>query len=312
MRKRLYKKHNLVKEYFLKVSDIHTLNIQEYGNSNGIPIIFLHGGPGGQLNPSVSIYFNPKKYRLILYSQRGCGKSTPQLETRENNIFELVEDIEKIRKHLNIDKFYITGGSFGSTLSLAYAIKYPNNLLGMIIRSIFLGRDEDVRWLYQDGANYYYPDMFEKYYDYVDNDKKNDIVSFYYDKFTKGSQKEKDEASLLWSNWELSLVKLIFDKDILDDKPTKEARELALLECFYFKHHTFLGDDNYILDNCHKLNNLKTWIIHGRYDIDCRPIGAYLLSKKIKGSKLFFVNSGHALSDSEMNKKYFEILENIK
>lgn len=310
MKKIQYKNSPILGEHFLKVSDIHTLHIQERGNKNGIPVIFLHGGPGGSFSEKSTYFFDPRKYYLVLFSQRGCGKSTPHLETKENNIFELVEDIEKIRKYLKIDKFYAFGGSFGSTLGLAYAIKYPKNLLGLIIRSIFLGRQEDVDWLYQEGASYYYPEMYDKYVSIIPEEKRYDILSAYYDIFNSDDIELKNKAALLWSNWETSVVFLKGAEKYLSKQVTDSDRELALLECVFFKNHTFLGDDNYILDNIHKAKDVPTWILHGRYDIDCRPSGAYDLVKKMPWADFKFVHSGHASSDINMYNAIVDILDN--
>ena len=160
-------KATLYNAYALQVDDIHTLHIEEWGNPQGEPVIFLHGGPGGSISEKSTGFFDGEKYRIILFDQRGCGKSTPFLELRDNTVADSVADMEKIREYLNIDRWILFGGSYGTTLSLCYAIDYPERVKHMVLRGIFLGRDEDIQWLYQDGAGYFYPEKFEEFKQHI-------------------------------------------------------------------------------------------------------------------------------------------------
>lgn len=303
-------KNKLLKKHYLKVDNTHTLYIEERGIKGGIPIIYLHGGPGGGIGESSSIFFDPKKYHLILFEQRGCGRSTPRFELKNNDIFHTAKDIEKIRTYFNFNKIYLFGGSFGSTIALTYAILYPKNVLGLILRGIFLGRNSDTYWLYQKGASYYFPEEHEYFKSLLPIEKQKDIISGYYEIFTSDNNYLKEKAALRWYNYESSIVLLEKNPKILLNKFTKDALDLSLFECHYFYHKTFKDNDNFILDNTNKIKNIPTWIVHGRYDIDCRPNGAYELNKKLANSKLIFTTAGHSQEESETKKALINILDN--
>lgn len=312
MKPKLYKRHKLISKGFIKVDDTHEIYYEERGNKEGIPIINLHGGPGGGFSKRSMYFYDPKVFREIYFDQRGVGKSKPFLELKDNDIFHLAEDIETIRKHFNLGKVYLSGGSFGTTLALTYAIKYPNNVKGMLLRGIFLGRQQDVNWLYQDGAVKYYPEQHKKFKDLIEKDKQHDLVSAYYDIFMGNDEKLKEKAYLTWANYELSLVKVVFNPKILATETTDMEKQIALMECVYFKNHTFFGDDNYILDNTDKIKDIPTWIVHGRYDMDCTPEQAYLLDQKLNNSKLYFVDlAGHSSSDTNMSIQIIKCLDEI-
>lgn len=293
-----------------KVDETHTLNVLECGNRDGIPVIFLHGGPGGWVNEGNMKFFSDK-YHLILFDQRGTGESTPFLETKNNTPFDTIEDVEKLRKHFGFEKMVVFGGSYGSTLSLLYAIKYPERVKALVLRGIFLGRDEDIKWLYQEGASYYFPDTFESFKNFLPEEKRDDIVSGYYEIFNSNDEELKKKAAIEWSNWESGIVTLIPEKQ--DDEYTKEKMSLAFFECYYFYHHNFFNEDNYILNNIDKIKDIPTHIVHGRYDIDCRPIGAYLLKKNMNDVNLYLTDAaGHSSLEENNFNKLKEILENLK
>lgn len=293
-----------------KVDETHTLNVIECGSKNGIPVIFLHGGPGGWVNED-SMKFFSDKYHLILFDQRGTGESTPFLETKNNTPFDTIEDVEKLRKRFGFEKMVVFGGSYGSTLSLVYAINHPERVISLVLRGVFLGRDEDIRWLYQVGASYYFPDTFENFKNFLPEEKRGDIVKGYYEIFTSNDEKLKKKAAIEWSNWESGIVTLIPEKQ--DDKYTKEKMSLAFFECYYFYHHNFFNDDNYILNNIDKIKDIETHIVHGRYDIDCRPIGAYLLKEKMNNVKLYLTDAaGHSSFEENNFNKLKEILGDLR
>ena len=310
-----YKKHKMLEEGYLNVDDLNKIYYGVYGNKEGIPVMFVHGGPGGGTGPRSLYFLNPKKYKIILFDQRGCGKSQPFLSNHNNDIFNLVSDMEKLRIKLNIDKLVLFGGSFGSTLSLAYAIKYPNNVSAMILRGIFLGRDEDVSWLYKDGAIQFFPDEFEKYLSILPDCDKSDPISGYYKLFNNKdvSEKIRNEAYQRFANLEGSIVKLKTPDLKIVENPKKEIIQIAYLENYFFYNKTFKDDDNYILNNIDKIKHIKTIIIHGRYDMVCRPIQAYLLNKALPNSKLYFVNlAGHSSSDKEMFELLMKVMNEFK
>lgn len=300
------------KEYKIKVSNIHTLHVEEAGNPDGKPVVFLHGGPGGHISEKSYEFFDLNYYRVIAFDQRGCGKSTPFACLEDNTIDALVEDMEKIRRFLNIDKWIVFGGSFGSTLALAYAIAYRQYVEKLVLRGIFLGRDEDIKWLYQEGASYFYPDHYDDYIKNLTKEERVDIVSAYYKKLTSENEEEKLRAAKNWAHWEMGLVNLISEYDV-NQEVSKEDISLARLECHYFANHMFWENDNYILDNVNKIANIPTWIVHGRYDIDCRPSGAYELLKRLNKCKLYITDaSGHSPYENNNLVKLKEIMEDIK
>ncbi|VEU65054.1 prolyl aminopeptidase [Mycoplasmopsis cynos] len=295
---------SLLKADFLRVSELHKIYYEIHGNPIGIPVFIVHGGPGGGSSFKLKELFNLTKFKLIFFDQRGCGKSQPFLELKDNNTNELVEDIEKLRKYLNLGQINLFGGSWGTTLSLMYAIKYPKNVAKILLRAVFLARQEDVNFLYEkNGASEFYPDLFEKYYGLIKNEKGNSILEKYYKIFISKSSALQKEAAIMFSNWENSLVsiKKFNAKKRYSKTDINDALAISLLESHYFINQSFLPYDNYILDNVNILLNHDVTIIHGRQDIDCRPIGAYLLHKKLPNSKLFLIDAaGHTSLDKNL------------
>ena len=213
----LYPKAKVFNSFNLKVSELHSIFVEESGNQNGKPVIFLHGGPGGGISSTYRQYFNPEKWRIIMFDQRGCGKSTPFAELNENTTWDLVNDIEKIRNHLNIDQWVVFGGSWGSTLSLAYSQKHPNACKGLILRGIFLVRKKEIDWFYQYGASNVFPDRWESFLAPIPESKRNNLLSAYYEILTGDDQEKKIEAAKAWSTWEGSSVRLILDDEFISD-----------------------------------------------------------------------------------------------
>ena len=214
---------------YLKVSDIHTVYYEQSGNPAGKKVIFFHGGPGGGLDPEYRSYFDPKLWHVILFDQRGCGKSTPFAELRENTTWDLVADTERIRTHLGIDKWFVFGGSWGSTLALAYAETHPHRCLGLILRGIFLLRRKELLWFYQEGANAIFPDAWDKYVAPIPPVERFDMMSAYYRRLTSPDAAVRAEAAKAWSVWEGSTSKLFTDPHLIE-KMGREAVNLLLLE----------------------------------------------------------------------------------
>ncbi|MDY5306571.1 prolyl aminopeptidase [Fusobacterium gastrosuis] len=307
-----YPEINPYNSFMLKVSDIHSIYVEECGNPNGEPIVFLHGGPGGRIMPKARRFFDPDFYRIILFDQRGTGNSEPFISLEENNIFFLIEDMEKIRKHLNIDKWHIFGGSFGSTLALVYSINFPERVKSMVLRGIFLGRQEDIDWLYQNGASYFYPEKFEIFKNHIEKDKQNNLIEAYYEKLTSSDKETMKKAAKIWSNWESGVVELISTFVPTNDINSSDI-SLAVLECHYFKNKMSWSDDNYIINNAKKIKKIPTYIVHGRYDVDCRVSGAYELAKNLENCKLEIIEAaGHTPYSDNMKSKLIEFLEEIK
>ncbi len=278
-------------------ADGHQIYYEQVGNPEGIPVVQVHGGPGGGGNTDFRRFFDPKVYRIILIDQRGCGRSMPFLKLEDNNTQKLAEDMEAIREKLKIDKWIVSGGSWGTTLGLYYAENYTERVKGLILRGIFLGRQEDVDWLYQEGAGYYFPEVYEKYTEILTEEERKDNIASYY-KYLKSDDIEiKRKYGKRFSDYEGSLVRLRPRQ--LSEAVTEHDLSIALLETHYCVNKFFF-EPNYILDNVDKVKDIPTIIVHGRYDIDCRPIGAYELSKHLNNCKLVFPISGHTSFDEEL------------
>jgi len=306
--KQLYPEIEPYKEFNLKVSDLHTIYVEESGNPNGKPVIFLHGGPGGGIEPIYRRYFNPEKWRIIIFDQRGCGKSTPHAELRENTTWDLVADIEKIRKYLNIEKWVIFGGSWGSTLSMSYAIKYPLRCRGLILRGIFMLRKKEINWFYQEGASYLYPDAWEHYIEKIPESERNDLVQAYYKRLISLDDKVRIEAAKAWSIWEASTSKLFQSGDYLhhfEDSSVAEA--FARIECHYFINGGFFDSDEWILENVDKIRHIPTVIVQGRYDVVCPMISAWDLYRKLPEADFYVIqNAGHSMTEDGIAEKLIE------
>jgi proline iminopeptidase len=294
----LYPEIDTYKEQFLKVSGLHTIYFEECGNPKGKPVVFIHGGPGGGIQPSYRQYFNPQKYRVILVDQRGCGKSTPFAELRENTTQDLIADFELIRKELGIDKWMVFGGSWGSTLGLAYAQTHPEVVSELVLRGIFLGRDKEISWLYQHGASEVFPDMWEHYIEPIDKEQRGDFLSAYYDILTGDDEKLKQKAAKAWSVWEASTSKLFVDKKSIDRYgEDKFSLAFARIECHFFKNKLFL-EQNQLLKNAYKLKDIPAVIVQGRYDMVCPATSAWDLHRAWPEAKLEIIaDAGHSISE---------------
>ncbi len=292
----------------LPVSDLHTIYVEESGNKNGKPVIFLHGGPGGGVDPKYRRYFDPKKWRIIMFDQRGCGKSTPFAELEENTTWDLVSDIEKIRKHLSIDKWVVFGGSWGSTLSLAYSQTHPDSCKGLILRGIFLVRKKELDWFYQEGANNIFPDRWESFLEPIPVEKRDNLMQAYYEILTGEDHSKKIEAAKAWSTWEGSTVRLLQDENFISDfSDDKFAEAFARIECHYFMNNCWFDSDNHLIENMHKIRHIPGVIIHGRYDIICPVIQAWDLYKVWPEADLHIIpDAGHSIFEDGIKNKILE------
>ena len=304
----LYPKIEPYKEFKLKVSNLHTIHVEESGNPSGKPVIFLHGGPGGGIEPIYRQYFDPEKWRIIIFDQRGCGKSTPHAELKDNTTWDLVADIEKIRVQLDIENWTVFGGSWGSTLSLSYAIIHPSRCNGLILRGIFLLREKEISWFYQKGCSYIYPDAWEHYLSPIPEEERDNLVASYYKRLTSKNDVIRIEASKAWSIWEASTSKLYQSKDYLhhfNDPKVSEA--FARIECHYFINKGFFETDGWILENVDKINHIPTAIIQGRYDIVCPMMSAWDLHIALPNAEFHIINdAGHSMTEPGIQSKLIE------
>jgi len=286
------------KTWHFPVSDTHTLYIEESGNPEGVPVVFLHGGPGGNCEPGHRRFFNPEEYRIILFDQRGCGKSRPHASLEENTTWDLVEDLEKIRNYLEIENWVIFGGSWGSTLALIYAQTYPERVQGLILRGIFLSRDEDIQWLYQGGAARIFPEAWQHYLEPIPQDERENMIAAYYRRLTSENEIVRMGAAKAWSIWEGTTATLMPDKNVVEHFSDPHiALSIARIECHYFINHSFLSPGQ-VLDNAHKLADIPGYIVHGRYDVICPIDQAVLLNQHWSNCKLTVIdNAGHAVTE---------------
>ena len=306
--KQLYPKIEPYNQFDLKVSDLHTIHVEESGNINGKPVIFLHGGPGGGIEPVYRQYFDPEKWRIIVFDQRGCGQSTPHAELQENTTWDLIADIEKIRQHLEIDKWVVFGGSWGSTLTLSYAITHPDRCKALVLRGIFMIRKKEINWFYQDGTSNIYPDAWEHYLRPIPEDERHDLVAAYYKRLTSNDDSVRIEAAKAWSIWEASTSKLIqSDESIHAFEDAKVAEAFARIECHYFTNRGFFDTDEWLLENVDKIRHIPTVIVQGRYDVVCPMISAWELHRAFPEADFEIVqDAGHSMTEKGIAAKLVE------
>ena len=283
----------------LKVSDLHTIHYEESGNPDGKPVIFLHGGPGGGIAPMYRQYFDPQQWRIVIFDQRGCGQSTPYAELRENTTWDSVEDIEKLRQELGIDRWVVFGGSWGSTLSLAYAQTHPERCKGLILRGIFMLRPSEIRWFYQEGANHIYPDAWQEYLKPIPLEERHDLLSAYHKRLTSEDRQVRLEAARAWAVWEASTSKLIPSKaSKLRFGQAEFAEAFARIECHYFVNRGFFERENQLIDNVDRISHLPGVIVQGRYDVVCPMISAWELHQVWQSAEFIVIeDAGHSVSE---------------
>jgi proline iminopeptidase len=283
----------------LQVSELHTIHFEESGNPDGKPVIFLHGGPGGGITPMYRQYFAPNLWRIIIFDQRGCGQSTPYAELRENTTWDLVSDIEKLRKHLNIQQWVVFGGSWGSTLALAYSQTHPESCLGLILRGIFMLRPLELHWFYQEGASYIFPDAWQEYLKPIPVEERHDLLSAYYRRLTSEDHQVRLEAARAWSVWEGSTSKLFPSETTIQRFGEADfAEAFARIECHYFVNKGFFKTPNQLLDNVDRIRHLPAVIVQGRYDVVCPMITAWELHQAWQEAEFIVVpDAGHSMTE---------------
>jgi len=283
----------------LKVSKLHSVHFEECGNPKGAPLVFLHGGPGGGIDADYRRYFDPKKWRVVLHDQRGCGKSTPHAELRENTTWDLVADIEKLREHVGVERWVVFGGSWGSTLSLAYAETHPERCKALVLRGIFLLRRSELEWFYQQGASQLFPDAWETYLAPIPPKERGDMMRAYYRRLTSGDRAVRREAARAWSVWEGTTSKLRADPKLVKKfSGAKFADAFARIEAHYFVNKGFLERDDQLLRDVKRIRHLPGVIVQGRYDVVCPMRSAWDLSRAWPKAKLVVVpDAGHSMSE---------------
>ncbi len=282
----------------LRVDAIHTLYIEESGEPEGIPVLFLHGGPGAGCEPYHRRFFDPNRYRIILFDQRGCGRSTPHAELKGNYTGNLISDIEAIRELLGVNGWLVFGGSWGSTLALAYAEAHPDQVLGLVLRGIFLCRPREIEWFYQRGADRIFPDHWQDYLSVIPEEERGDMLVAYYRRLTGTDEIARMAAAKAWSLWEARTASLLPNKELIEHfSDPHVALSIASIECHYFVNNAFLEPDQ-LLGNADRLSDIQGIIVQGRYDLICPMESAWELHNAWPNSELRIIDdAGHAASE---------------
>lgn len=286
------------KVHHVPVSDGHTLYVEECGNADGLPAVFLHGGPGAGCEAYHRQFFDPGIYRIVLFDQRGCGRSTPHASLLGNTTQALIEDIEALRQQLCIDRWLVFGGSWGSTLALAYAEAHPERVLGLVLRGIFLCRHRDIHWFYQEGASFLLPDQWQDFLQPIPVEERHDMVGAYYRRLTGDDELAMMAAAKAWSIWEGRSSTLLPRRAVVDHfASSKTALSLARIECHYFMNDSFMKPDQ-LLANAGCLADIPGVVVHGRYDLVCPLEQAWLLHQAWPQSRLEIIqDAGHSATE---------------
>ena len=277
----------------------HEIYYEESGNPQGLPVLVLHGGPGGSVNPGMRRYFDPAKYRIVMFDQRGCGKSRPNASLEDNTTWTLIADIERLRERCDIDKWVVFGGSWGSTLSLAYAITHPERVAGLVLRGIFLLTRKELHWFYQDGASMIFPDAWERFLAPIPEDERHDLMGAYYKRLTGDDPVERDRCAIAWSSWEGETVS-VQGPSSCPEKFADPAFAVAFarIECWYFMNGGFFPEEDWLIRNIGRIRHIPTWIAQGRFDVVTPISGAWALHRAWPDAKLDIVaDAGHASTE---------------
>lgn len=298
--------------HHLRIDDLHTLYVEESGNPHGLPVVFLHGGPGTGCAPFHRQYFDPAVYRIVLFDQRGCGKSIPHASLENNTTWDLVADIELIRKHLHIEQWVVFGGSWGSTLGLLYAEAHPEKVCGLVLRGIFLARHKDVQWFYQQGTNSLFPDYWEKFIQPIPESEREDMVGAYYRQLTGDNEVQKLRAAKAWSVWEGMTATLQTDESVVGSfSASHAALSIARIECHYFINDSWLRP-NQIIADIEKIRHIPAYIVQGRYDVICPVEQAWELARAWPEADLNIIaDAGHAVVEPGITRSLLKATQAI-
>lgn len=286
----------------IDVGNGHHIYLEQSGNKQGIPVIFVHGGPGGGTSPLQRRYFNPEIFRIILFDQRGCGRSRPHANLEHNTTWDLIDDIELIRKRLYVKNWIVFGGSWGSTLSLLYAEKHPEAVKALVLRGIFLGRKKELEWLYGGGTRSLFPEGWQEFIEIIPEKEHGDLIAAYYKRLTSPDKKIALDAAYRWAIWESSAVTLVPDHSHIKQSTTADfASAISRIEAHYFVNGCFLESENQILDNVAKIAHLPIHIVQGRYDALCPPLSAWELKQHLPSTILNIVPvAGHSAFEADI------------
>lgn len=296
----------------MDVGDGHTIYVEQCGNPQGIPVVVLHGGPGGGCSPAMRRYFDPNAYRIILFDQRGCGRSRPHASVENNTTWHLVSDIEKIRDALGIERWFVFGGSWGATLALIYAEAHPENVAHLILRGVFLMTQAELGWFYGGGAGHFWPDMWARFTSLVPQDEQDDFILAYHRRLFSGDLMQETRYARAWASWENTLASIDNDGPG-GESPAEYARAFARLENHYFINAGFLQEDGQILKHVGRIAHIPGVIVQGRYDMICPPVSAWNLHKAWPASQFKMIGkAGHALSEPGITAELVHTMDRLR
>lgn len=294
------------------MGDGHRVYVEQCGNPTGRPVLVLHGGPGGGCSPAMRRYFDPAVYRIVLFDQRGCGRSRPHASVVENTTWHLVRDIETIRSLLAIDRFTCFGGSWGATLALIYAISHPDRVSALVLRGVFLMTQAELRWFYGGGAGAFFPDLWARFVEPIPEDERGDLIGAYHRRLFGTSVLEETRLARIWAGWENALAS-IHNEGVFGESPAEYARAFSRLENHYFHNGGFLESDGWILRKRHQIEAIPTVVVQGRYDMICPPVSAWRLAKGWSGCDLRLVGmAGHALSEPGISAELVRVMDGLR
>ena len=294
------------------VGDGHRVYVEQCGSPHGQPVVVLHGGPGGGCSPAMRRYFDPTHFRVILFDQRGCGRSRPHASVEANTTWHLVGDIEHIRKMLGIERWIVFGGSWGATLSLIYAIRHPDRVSHLVLRGVFLMTRAELAWFYGGGAAAFWPDVWQRFVGIIPENERDDLIGAYARRLFSGDLQTETRYARAWASWENTLASIANDGPG-GDSPAEYARAFARLENHYFTHLGFLEHDGWIEDNLDRIAQVPGTIVQGRYDMICPPGAAYRLTEKWPRATLRLVpRAGHALSEPGISAELVRTIDALR
>ena len=296
----------------IDMGDGHRIYVEQCGNPAGIPVVVLHGGPGGGCSPAMRRYFDPQVFRVVLFDQRGCGRSRPHASVHANTTWHLVEDIETIRRELGVERWLCFGGSWGATLALIYAISHPDRVAHLVLRGVFLMTQAELGWFYGGGAGAFFPELWARFVAPVPADERGDLIGAYHRRLFSGDLMEETRLGRVWANWENALASVGHDGAV-GESPAEYARAFARLENHYFQNAGFLEADGWILRERHRIEGLPATIVQGRLDMICPPRAAWRLAEGWDKADLRIVPmAGHALSEPGISAELVQVMNGLR
>lgn len=295
----------------LDVGGGHSIYVEQCGNPDGVPVVVLHGGPGGGCSPAMRRYFDPAHWRIVLFDQRGCGRSRPHAAIEGNTTWDLVDDIESIRKTLGIHRWAVFGGSWGATLGLVYTQVFPQHVAYLALRGVFLGTERELKWFYGGGAGQFWPEQWDRFTSLVPEEERDDMIAAYNRRLFSGDLMEETRFARAWASWENALASIDSD-GASGESPADYARAFARLENHYFMNRIFLEEDGQILRDMPRMADVPGTIVQGRYDMICPPASAHMLAARWPAGRLQMIKSaGHALSEPGISQELVRVMKGV-